>query len=194
MCWCHQKVVYSLMDHPVVSVDVHLSNQDPPSAFVIITGYIPRLFIQNLFSLPNMICILGWIMSGSGLSELIPATVQVEVDIMGEMMKATVLEGPPVKTQPIRERQEQGAKKWWVPSEQNPIGSFQEFHSHSTQFSNEDCTGWLWWSRTYLGWVDYDFGHSAVCLVLLGPLGIWQNRLVNRARWWNIKIQSTQPR
>lgn len=36
---------------------------------------------------------------------------QVEIDIMGEMMKATVLEGPPVKTQPIRERQEQGAKK-----------------------------------------------------------------------------------
>jgi len=36
---------------------------------------------------------------------------QVEIDIMGEMMKATVLEGPPVKTQPIREREEQGAKK-----------------------------------------------------------------------------------
>ena len=35
----------------------------------------------------------------------------------------------------------------------------------------------------YLGWVDYDFGHSSVCLVLLGQMGIWQNRLVNRARW-----------
>ena len=50
----------------------------------------------------------------------------------------------------------------------------------------------------YLGWVDYDFGHSSVCLVLLGQMGIWQNRPVNRARWWNIKNQSqpnqgTQP-
>ena len=45
------------------------------------------------------------------LSELIPATIQVEIDIMGEMMKATVLEGPPVRTQPIREREDQRAKK-----------------------------------------------------------------------------------
>ena len=28
-----------------------------------------------------------------------------------------------------------------------------------------------------LGWVDFHFGHSTVCLVLLGQLGIWQNRL-----------------
>ena len=42
----------------------------------------------------------------------------------------------------------------------------------------------------YLGWVDYNFGHSSVCLVLLWQMGIWQNRLINRARWWNIKNQS----
>ena len=40
---------------------------------------------------------------------------------------------------------------------------------------------------TYLGWVDYDFGHSFVWLILLGQMGIWQNRLVNRASWWNIR-------
>ena len=28
----------------------------------------------------------------------------------------------------------------------------------------------------YMGWVDYDFGHSSVCLVLLGQMGIWQIR------------------
>ena len=39
----------------------------------------------------------------------------------------------------------------------------------------------------YLGWVDYDSGHSSVCLVLLGQMGIWQNRLVNKAMWWNIR-------
>ena len=33
-----------------------------------------------------------------------------------------------------------------------------------------------------LGWVDYDFGHSTVCQVLLGQTGIWQNRLGNWAR------------
>ena len=29
----------------------------------------------------------------------------------------------------------------------------------------------------YPSWVDYYFGHSSVCLVLLG---LWQNRLVNQ--------------
>ena len=29
-----------------------------------------------------------------------------------------------------------------------------------------------------LGWVDYDLGHSIVCLLLLGQMGVWQNRLV----------------
>ena len=42
----------------------------------------------------------------------------------------------------------------------------------------------------YLGWVDNDFSHSSVCLVLLGQMRIWQNRLVNRVRWWIIKYQS----
>ena len=46
----------------------------------------------------------------------------------------------------------------------------------------------------YLGWVDYDFGHSSVCLVLLGQMGIWQKRLVNRARWWNRQNQSPRNR
>ena len=41
-----------------------------------------------------------------GLGEFIPETNQVEIDIMGKMMRATVLEGPPVKTQPIREKEE----------------------------------------------------------------------------------------
>ena len=40
-----------------------------------------------------------------------------------------------------------------------------------------------------LGWVNYDFGHSIVCQVLLGQTGIWQNRLGNWARWWNIQIK-----
>ena len=30
---------------------------------------------------------------------------EVEIDIMGEMMKAKVIDGPPVKTQPVRERE-----------------------------------------------------------------------------------------
>ena len=47
-----------------------------------------------------------------------------------------------------------------------------------------------WWAHIWPGWVDYDFGHSSVCLVLLVLMGIWQNRPVNRARWWNIKNQS----
>ena len=41
----------------------------------------------------------------------------------------------------------------------------------------------------HLGWVDYDFGHSSVSLVLLGQMEIWQSRLVNRARWRDIKNQ-----
>ena len=39
-----------------------------------------------------------------------------------------------------------------------------------------------------LGWLI--FSHSSVCLVLHGQMGIWQNRLVNRTRWWNIKNHS----
>ena len=42
----------------------------------------------------------------------------------------------------------------------------------------------------YLGLVDYDFGYSPVCLVLLWQIGIWQNRLVDRVQWWNITILS----
>ena len=34
----------------------------------------------------------------------------------------------------------------------------------------------------FLGWVNYDFGHSSVCLVLLEQMGIWLNRLGNRAK------------
>ena len=41
----------------------------------------------------------------------------------------------------------------------------------------------------YLGGVDHDFGHSSLCLFLLGQMRISQNRLVNRTRWWNIKNQ-----
>ena len=37
-----------------------------------------------------------------------------------------------------------------------------------------------------LGWVDYDLGHSVVCLVLHDQMWIWQNRLGNWAKWWNI--------
>ena len=37
----------------------------------------------------------------------------------------------------------------------------------------------------YLSW--YDFGNSTVCPpVLLGKMGIWQNRLGNCVRWWNL--------
>ena len=44
-----------------------------------------------------------------------------------------------------------------------------------------------------MGWVDYDFGYSSVCLVLLGQMGIWQKRLVNRAKKWNIIKLKSQP-
>ena len=37
-----------------------------------------------------------------------------------------------------------------------------------------------------MGWVDYDFGHSTVSQVVLRQMGVWQNRLGNSARWWNI--------
>ena len=36
------------------------------------------------------------------------------------------------------------------------------------------------------GWDDIDLSHSTVCLVLLGQMGIWQNRLGRGAKWWNI--------
>ena len=42
--------------------------------------------------------------------EFNPEINQVEIDIMGKLMRATVLEGPPVKTQPIREREEPRTK------------------------------------------------------------------------------------
>ena len=41
-----------------------------------------------------------------------------------------------------------------------------------------------------LGWVDLDFGCSALCLVLPGLMGNWQNWLSSWARWWNIPNQS----
>ena len=34
-----------------------------------------------------------------------------------------------------------------------------------------------------LGWVDFDFGSSNFCLVLLGLMGSWQNWLCGWARW-----------
>ena len=37
-----------------------------------------------------------------------------------------------------------------------------------------------------MGWVDYDFGHSTVSQVVLRQMGVWQNRLGNWKRWWNI--------
>ena len=56
--------------------------------------------------------------------------------------------------------------------------------------SDRHSTGWPWWSRRRgLGWVDYDIGHFSVCPFLLGQLKIWQNRLDNWARCWNIQIK-----
>ena len=37
-----------------------------------------------------------------------------------------------------------------------------------------------------LGWVNFDFGSSTFCLVLLGLMGSWQNWLCGWARWWSI--------
>ena len=39
----------------------------------------------------------------------------------------------------------------------------------------------------YLGWVDYDFGHSTFCPVPLGHMGIWQIWLYSWVRWWNVE-------
>ena len=39
------------------------------------------------------------------------------------------------------------------------------------------------------GLVDFDFGHSTVCPVLLGLTGIWQKWLCGWARWWNTQIK-----
>ena len=46
----------------------------------------------------------------------------------------------------------------------------------------------------YLGWVDFEFGHSFVCAVLLGQMVIWWNWLCCWSRWWNtlIKVNPTQ--
>ena len=41
-----------------------------------------------------------------------------------------------------------------------------------------------------LGWVDFDFGCSILCLVLPGRMGNWQNWLSSWARRWNIPNQS----
>ena len=41
-----------------------------------------------------------------------------------------------------------------------------------------------------LGWVDFDFGCSTLCLVLLGLMGNWQKWLSSWARCWNIIDQS----
>ena len=35
-------------------------------------------------------------------------------------------------------------------------------------------------------WVDFEFGSSTFCLVLLRLMGSWQNWLCGCARWWNI--------
>ena len=41
-----------------------------------------------------------------------------------------------------------------------------------------------------LGWVDFDFGCSTLCLVLPGQMVNWQNWMRSWARWWNIPNQS----
>ena len=41
-----------------------------------------------------------------------------------------------------------------------------------------------------LGWVDFHFGCSTLCLVLPGLMGNWQIWLSIRARWWNLPNQS----
>ena len=38
----------------------------------------------------------------------------------------------------------------------------------------------------YLSWVDFDFCHSSVCLVLLGQIEIWLSQLGSWAYWWCI--------
>ena len=40
-----------------------------------------------------------------------------------------------------------------------------------------------------LGCCDLDLDSSTVCRVLLGLIGIWQNRLSCLASWWNIQIK-----
>ena len=37
-----------------------------------------------------------------------------------------------------------------------------------------------------LGWVDFDFDCSTLCLVLPGLMENWQNWLSSWVRWWNI--------
>ena len=44
----------------------------------------------------------------------------------------------------------------------------------------------------YLGWVDFEFGHSSLCPMLLRHMQIWQNQLVCWARWWNTQIMFDQ--
>ena len=41
-----------------------------------------------------------------------------------------------------------------------------------------------------LGWVDFEFGCSTLCLVLPGLMGKWQNWLSTWSRWGNIPNQS----
>ena len=41
----------------------------------------------------------------------------------------------------------------------------------------------------HLGWVELDFECSNIWLILLGPTGIWQNRLSSWARWWKIQFK-----
>ena len=45
-----------------------------------------------------------------------------------------------------------------------------------------------------LGWVEFDFGPSAVSPIRLRMMGIWQKRLGSWAGWWNtqIKVNPTQ--
>ena len=39
-----------------------------------------------------------------------------------------------------------------------------------------------------MGWVDFDFGCSTVCQILLVQMGIWQNWLGTQATWWKIQF------
>ena len=51
-------------------------------------------------------------------------------------------------------------------------------------------TGWHIYLLAHLGWVDFDFGCSTLCLILPGLMGNFQNWLSSWARWWNIPNQS----
>ena len=65
-------------------------------------------------------------------------------------------------------------------------GLFGEFNNHRIR-NISVCTAYrVTLVVAHLGWVNYDFGHSTVCLVLLGQMGIWHNWLYSWARCWTI--------